>query len=534
MDRRDDSARQRQKAPSSRGKNGHAVRAAAAYAAGASVSAASALVAWFVFGRAQLADAAMVFLLGVTVVSMRFGYGPSLVAAVLSAVSFEFLFLPPYFSFAIAGAGHAVTFAVMFFVAFVVSHLTKRIRDQADAARERERRTASLYALSREIGLAHSREALVESAARHVGEVFGSDVAILLPDASGVLQPTLATPEVREACASEMGTAERAWRGGRLVGASADTFGSERALCVPLTGSRGCVGVLSLFSKEKARLQNKDERDLLGTFAGLVGSALERTELADEARLAALRIETEQLRNALLSSVSHDLTTPLGIITGAASTLLDDNGPADERSRRRLLETAHEEALRLHRLVRNLLDMTRLEAGALAVRREPQSVEEVVGAALARLEDRLHGRDVQTNIPEDLPVFQFDPVLLEQVLINLVDNAIKYTPQGSPIELSARVCDAFVEIEVADRGPGVRAHDSSRIFDKFCRLHEREGGGVGLGLTICRGIVHAHGGRIWVDERLGGGSSFRFTLPLEATFNQSLVAHEATPEPEAR
>jgi two-component system sensor histidine kinase KdpD len=293
---------------------------------------------------------------------------------------------------------------------------------------------------------------------------------------------------------------------------------------VPLKGSRGRVGMLGLAAHERVAALSASDQAMLDAFAGLVGSALERTTLAEEARRARLHAETEQLRNALLSSVSHDLRTPLAVVTGATSALLDQ-APVDEANRRLLLTTAHGEALRLNRLVHNLLDMTRLEAGALKVRKELQPLEEVIGAALNRVDDRLRDREIGTTIPEDLPLVPFDPILIEQVLINVLENATKHTPPGTSIDVAARARDGEIEVEVADRGPGIGAADAERIFDKFCRLRETEGGGVGLGLTICRGIVQAHGGRIWVEERPGGGASFRFTLPVEAAeFSGSVEA----------
>jgi two-component system sensor histidine kinase KdpD len=485
-----------------------------AYAAGALVAVLCSLFSWFVLGLSQLADVAMVFLLGVTIVSMRFGYGASLVASVLSAASFEFFFIPPSFSFAVANLRYMGTFAVMVFVAFVVSHLAKRVRDQADAARDRERRTASLYTMSRDVGLAPSREALVDSAARHLRDVFTAKVALFLFEGPGRLVPALADAEARDAWMAEPHFAELAWREERATGLGTGPK-RARSIYVPLKGSRGCAGVLAVLPADHWRLEDPGERALLEAFAGLVGSALERTRLADEARAASLRAETEQLRSALLSSVSHDLRTPLGVVTGATSALLEPDGPMDERSRRRLLETAHDEAQRLARLVRNLLDMTRLEAGALKVRKEPQSLEEVVGAALTRLEDRLAGREVTTDLHDDVQHVPFDPVLVEVVLINLIENALKYSPPGAPLAVAARARDGCAEVEVADRGLGVAPDDVLKIFDKFFRVEDREGGGVGLGLAICRGIVTAHGGRIWVEPRPGGGASFRFTLPLD-------------------
>jgi two-component system sensor histidine kinase KdpD len=448
---------------------------------------------------------------------MRFGYTPSLLAAVLSVVALDFFFIPPYFSFAVSDLRHVVTFGVMLGVAVVISHLTRRIREQADSARGRERRTASLFAISRVLGLAQSREALLAAAAEHVREVFGVRIAVLMPDKNDQLAIVLADDDTFGGEGKDFGVAEWTWLHQRAAGVGTDTLPSSRALVVPLTGSGGRVGVLALFPSPSSRLTDPDERQLLDTFAGLIGSSLERTELAEDARLTRLRMETEQLRNALLSSVSHDLRTPLAVVTGATSALLEAGAPSDEATRRELLETAHGEALRLNRLVGNLLDMTRLEAGALKVKKDVQPVEEVIGAALNRLEDRLSGREVRTHIPLDLPLVAFDSALIDQVLINLIENATKYSPPGSPLDITARVGSGAVEIEVADRGRGIAKKDEERVFDKFYRVREGEGGGVGLGLTICRGIVTAHGGRIWVDERPGGGSSFRFTLPLDAS-----------------
>jgi two-component system sensor histidine kinase KdpD len=501
------------------------------YAAGVSVVLVSAILAWSIFGRQQLTDIVMVFLLGVVLVSMRFGYGPSMLAAILSVLAFDFFFIPPYLSFAVTDFSHIVTFAVMLLVALVISQLTNRIRDQADSARGRERRTASLYAISRELGAATTRGALLQAATRHVQEVFDVKVAALLPgpqpEALEIVQADAGTlaPEDKD-----VGVADWVWNHQRPAGLGTDTLPLARALFVPLMGSRGRVGVLALYPSESSRLDDPDERQLVATIAGLIGSAIERTQLAEEARRASLRIETEQLRNALLSSVSHDLRTPLGVVTGATSALLEEDVPKDEAMRRQLLVTAHEEALRLNRLVSNLLDMTRLEAGALKVQKDLQPLEEIVGSALDRLEDRLKGREVAASIPSDLPIVPFDAILIEQVLINLIENATKYSPAGSPIEVAAIARDGEIEVSVSDRGRGVSRDDVERVFEKFYRAREGEGGGVGLGLTICRGIVSAQGGRIWVDARPGGGSSFRFTLPRDPAVEAA--AHSAATEVE--
>ncbi len=511
------------------------------YGAALAMVAVAGLAASWIFGRSETADVVMVFLLGVVMVSMRFGYGPSLFAAILSVLAFDFFFIPPYLSFAVSDFRHIVTFGVMFLVAVVISQLTNRIRDQADSARGRERRTASLFALSRELGVAASRPALLQAATRHVHEVFEAKVAVLLPGREDQLEVVHDDDGAFTTSSKDVGVADWVWNHQRPAGHGTDTLPMSSALCVPLAGSRGRVGVMALYPSEGSRLDDPDERALLDTIAGLIGSSIERTQLAEEARRASLRIETEQLRNALLSSVSHDLRTPLGVVTGATSALLEEDVPKDENMRRELLMTAHEEALRLNRLVRNLLDMTRLEAGAMKVQRDLGPFEEVVGSALDRMDDRLRGREVRTSIPPDLPLVPFDAILVEQVLINLLENATKYSPPGSPIDIRAVVRPGpgkgdkgAIEVEVADRGPGVGKQDVERVFDKFFRVREGEGGGVGLGLTICRGIVHAHGGRIWVEDREGGGASFRFTLPLDPPAVPASVPSEAALERDAR
>jgi two-component system sensor histidine kinase KdpD len=434
-------------------------------------------------------------------------------------VAFEFFFIPPIFSFAVSDLRHFVTFAVMLLVAVVISHQTKRIRDQADAAGVRERDVASLYAASREIGLAYSRAELLDAAGRHARTIFSSDAVVLVPGPDGKL--TAMGQEATRCTSEDLAAAQRVWDGD----AAARTV--EGFTVAMLRGSRGRAAMLALLPFDTSSRRGTSQEALLDAFAGLVGSALERTTLAEEARRASLLAETEQIRNALLSSVSHDFRTPLSVVMGATGALLD-RPPREEDKRRALLKTAHEEAVRLNRFLRNLLDMTRLEGGALTVRKEWQPLEEVLGAALNRLDDRMSDREVATNLPSDLPLVAFDSLLIEQVLVNLLENAAKHTPPGAAIDVGARVLDDAVEIEVADRGPGVRTEDADRVFNKFYRANEREGGGVGLGLTICRGVVLAHGGRIWVDARPGGGASFRFTLPLSEAVGQDAAGRPET------
>jgi two-component system sensor histidine kinase KdpD len=436
-------------------------------------------------------------------------------AAVASVLSFDFFFIPPYYSFAVSDLQNLGTFLVMFLVAGILSHLTTRIRQQADAARIRERTTASLYSIARELAVARTLDSLLTAAARHVREVFDASVAVLLPTEGAGLGVAYSDVGAMHDDERELGLAEWVWLHQQPAGAGTDTLPSGRAFMTPLKGSRGRVGILALVpGTDRNRLRDPDERRLLETFAGIIGSAIERSQLAEEARKARLRAETEQVRNSLLSSVSHDLRTPLAVITGAAATLLAANAPTDPDERRELLQTIHEEGQRLNRLVRNLLDMTRLDAGAVLVHKEPQPIEEVIGSALNRTSEALRGREVTTHVPPELPLVALDAVLIEQVLVNLLENAAKYTPAGTPIDVSATARAPEVEVDVADRGPGVAPEDRARVFEKFFRAGQSTGG-VGLGLTICAGIVRAHGGRIWVESRPGGGASFRFALPLE-------------------
>jgi two-component system sensor histidine kinase KdpD len=253
---------------------------------------------------------------------------------------------------------------------------------------------------------------------------------------------------------------------------------------------------------------------LLESLVNQVALAIERVRLAKEAQQAHVRVETERMRNAILSSVSHDLRTPLATITGAASSLLTEQGHLDPAARRELAQSIYRETDRLDRILKNLLYMMRIDSGAVLLSKEWHPIDEVVGAALARMEGRLHDHTVNTMFPADLPLVRVDGVLLEQVVINLVENAVKYAPPGSAIDLSASASDREVVVEVADRGPGIPVGEETRIFEKFYRAKPGREGGVGLGLTICRGIVEAHGGRIWAENRSGGGALFRFAIPL--------------------
>jgi two-component system sensor histidine kinase KdpD len=410
-----------------------------------------------------------------------------------------------------------LAFAVMLAVGLVISGLTVRIRTQALAAREREQRTAALYAMSRELASTRGVEALLAIAARHVGEVFRAQVAVLLADGATPLAPRSGLPGGFEVDAKELGVARWVLEHRQPAGLGTGTLPGASALYLPLLASRGPVGVLGVRPADRHGLDTPEQLHQLETLANQTALAIERALLAEETQATQVRMETERLRSSLLSAVSHDLRTPLATITGAVSAILESGARLDPQTRQELLESVREEAEHLNRLVQNLLEMTRLESGALQLRREWHPLEEVIGAALNRLARRLAGRRVTTRVPPDLPLVAIDDVLVEQVLINLLDNALKYTPPGSPIEVIATATDRAVTVEVADRGPGLPPGQEDKVFDKFHRAQPDGGRGAGLGLAICRGIVRAHGGRIWAHNLPGGGVAFLFALPIGET-----------------
>ncbi len=471
---------------------------------------ACAAISFPLFNVLSVTDVAMIFLLGVVFVASRYGRGPSVFASLLSIATFDFLFVPPRFTFAVSDVRYALTFGVMLAAALVASHLTLRIRAQAQTARDRERRTGAVYAMSRELAAARTPADVIAIATRHLVDTFGAEMHILMPDQTGRLEGG----QVDE---KERSVAQWVFDHGQRAGAGTDTLPSASGLYVPLAASTGVIGVLGVRAADPARFEDPTLLELLETFAGQAALALERAQLAEHAKKEEVEVEAERLRTSLLSSLSHDMRTPLGAITGAASSLLEEpgKGAIADPGKRELLQSIVDEANRMNRLIANLLDMIRVESGALKVQKEWQPLEEPVGVALIRLQDRLREHPVQVRLPPDLPLVPMDGVLIEQVFVNLLENAVKYTPPSTPIEISASQIDGRVRVDVADRGPGIPPGEEARIFDKFYRVvGEGPVSGVGLGLTICRGIITAHGGRIWAENRPGGGAVFRFTLPL--------------------
>lgn len=477
------------------------------------------IVAWALTPYLSTIDQAMLYFVGTVIVASRTGAWPSFTSVILSIAAFNFFFVPPRFTFAVNDARYVVTFIVMFIVAFAISKLTNQVRRQAEESNLREQQTAALYEMSRDLLSERNPDQLQSIAAQHIGRAFDGKVHFILIDQNGKLELTWAGIGELDEDAARWALAN-----GQPAGAAILNGPDADSTYVPLIASRGIVGVVGVrWCVRKEKIEPRELR-FLEAFAHQAAIAIERAELAEEAHQAMHKVEAELLRNTLLSSISHDLRTPLTAVSGAVSTLIENEGAIDPQNRRELLQTIQEEATRLNRMIRNVLDLTRIESGAIAVRKEWQPLEEIVGVVLHRLGDRLGSRSIEVRLPQDLPLIPFDALLIEQVLTNLMENVVKYSPDGSLVELSAVDGPELVTVEVADRGPGITPGDEDRIFEKFVR-GQASGGGVGLGLAICRSIITAHGGRIWAENRPGGGAVFRFTLPTEG--------RPPLPEPEA-
>jgi two-component system, OmpR family, sensor histidine kinase KdpD len=489
------------------------------------VAAAAAVVATTAIGLAAFehidrADIAMLYLLAILVASLT-GRGPSIVAASLSVAAFDLCFIPPRFTFAVAQPHHLLTFAVMFGAGLTISTLTGRLRRQEIGARLRERYTAALLAFTRDVRAADDAAETAIAAVHHIEDVLDVAAGVLVPDdKTGALA---AAAGLMPQAAPELGVAHWAFDHREKAGHGTEVMADVPLLAVPLVAGHSAIGVVVVRPRRGGRFLDAEQQHLLDGFVQHAALAIGRSRLAAEARDATLRARTEALRSSLLSVVSHDLRTPLAVITGAATSLRDDGDRLAPTERADLLDTLVEEARRLERVVANLLSMTRVETG-IEPSREWVPVEEVVGAALSRVEQLLGAREVRIEVPSELLV-HVDPVLFAQVLINLLENAVKHG--APPIEITARRRDDGVEIEIVDHGPGIAAGDEDRVFEKFYRASAAPG--VGLGLAVVRGIVSAHGGLI-AAAAARDGARFRITLPVVAPPAPGLeAASEASP-----
>lgn len=470
--------------------------------------------------RFDLANIAMVYLAGVVVAAVWCGRGPSVLAAVAGVAAFDFFFVAPQLTFAVSDVQYLLTFGVMLAVGLLIANLTTRLSGMAGAARERERRTSLLYGMSRELAAAQDHREVATVAVRHVCDTFGGDAAVLVPrrgEGAAALAVAASGGSPDWLDERELGVAKWAFDHGKPAGVGTSALPGSAGRHQPLTSTRGKIGVLAFRPADMEMFAALPQQLLLDTFANQIALALERVSLIEGQQRATVEAEAERLRSALLSSVSHDLRTPLATIAGAATAL--QGGTLDEPARRELTDSIVLEAERLNDLIANLMFATRLEAGAVELRREWASVEEIVGAGLARHRDALRGRSLQVRLPPDLPLVWVDGAILPQVVHNLVDNALRYTAASTPIEVAAWVNGASVIVKVGDEGPGLSDDERSMVFQRFYRGKASRPtgsrGGIGLGLTICEGIVKAHGGRIWAEQNVPRGVAFLFSIPID-------------------
>ena len=474
----------------------------------------------FVPGIFDPTNMIMVYLLCVVATAFLWGFGPSIMASILGVLVFDFLFISPFFTFTVDDTRYILTFIVLLVVGLIISYLMRKIRQQTDIAVLRQRQTAALYALGRDLAISSSLEAYVSAIAQRLRETFGRDAIIYLPAPSnnGALKPHADRPDIK-VNESEMAAAIWSYQHQKVVGRGTDTLPSAAARYLPMVTNRGTIGVLALQVNDSGIELTAEQERLLEAYVDLAAVAIEGIQLGEEVHnaqvLSRVLRDTEKLQTALLNSISHDLRTPLVSVIGTLSSLQEEGIHLDEATRKNLIQTAREEAERLNRLITNLLDVSRLEAGAMKITRQPAEVQNLVGTALEQLGDRTRGWPITIDIPENLPFVSVDFDLIVQALVNILDNALKYSPSGSPVDIEGRQIDQEISLTVSDRGIGIPPQDLDHVFDKFYRVHRPEKiNGTGLGLSISRGIIEAQGGHIEAENRPQGGTVIRLLLPI--------------------
>jgi two-component system sensor histidine kinase KdpD len=476
------------------------------------VLAALTLASWFIVPHSGYLSVGLFFLLAIIVLSLRVGPGPVFVAGVASALTWNFLFIPPLFTFAIARFEDGLMFVTYFVVALISGQLTARVRDQERNERMREDRATALFHLTQALSSARTLDDAVFAALRQADTYFGAKTALLLDDGNGsTLMPHFAGSfTISE---KERGVADWAWRNRKKAGRFTETLPSAEGFHLPLVREDIAVGVLILRMPPESTL-SLAQRDLAESFATQLAQLVEREQLRAAGEREKLLAESDKLHRTLLDGVSHELKTPLSVLSAAVENL----AAADEATRADLADEIRTATRRLNRLVNNLLDQTRLESGALKPRLDWCDGHDLVNAALEGVSETLNGHPFEANIPKDLPLFRADAALMEHVIANLLLNAALHTPTGTEIFLAAGVDRAKSRIyfTVADRGPGLPAAMREKLFQKFQRGDAARAGGLGLGLSIIRGFVTAQGGDVVAGENPGGGAVLTVYLPYKA------------------
>jgi two-component system, OmpR family, sensor histidine kinase KdpD len=459
---------------------------------------------------------AMIYLLVVAISAFNFGLGPAILISLVSVITFDYFFIPPYLSFQVADLEYLLTFAALLTISLLISYLGWRLRRQSRSARRREMETASLFDLSRKLTAVSDMESTIRTILISVKQLVKSNVVVFLPDdkTTGKLRSFTAegAPVVDE---NEAAVAFWVYQHSQSAGHDTDTLPSAQALHMPMTTTRGVVGVMSIWPDATRKL-TMERRKLLESLIGISALAIERVHLVQAAYDIQVKEAVEKLQTALLNSVSHDLHTPLSSIMGVLETLQDNSLKINPDARARMIELAVQEAERLNRLVGNLLDVSRIDSGAMKLFLQQSDIGEVIQAAVEQSSiGRVSKRPVNIDIPDGTPDIFIDFGLVLQCFKNVLDNSDKYSPPGLPVDVKVRLQDQSLKIEIADRGIGIPEDDLEKVFNKFYRVQRPTNvSGSGLGLSICKGIIEAHGGHISAEGRPGGGTTIRISIPL--------------------
>lgn len=469
----------------------------------------------------ELVNVALLYQLPVTMSAFWWGRWPSYFTALCGVAAFDFLFVPPLYTFSVTDIRYLWSFITFLFVAFIFGGRTELLRAEAALARQRQRSTSALYEFSKEIAAVIDLEVIANGLVRQAAETAGRAIAVLMPDNNHKLSVWAHySPNVEESYwnplddPSENAVAIWAFEHGVAAGRTSDTLPSAQYLYIPLKSTDHVVGVMGVQVLTKALMP--EEKRIIDAWAGLAAIAIERGKLAQKARAAAMLTESDRLRTALFNSISHELRTPLSSIVGSVSTLLEASDVYTESARRELLENIQDGASRMVRVVSNLLDTARLESGMMKLKIDWCDMEDIIGAALQHFRESAQKYNLDVKIASDLPLLKADCVLLEQVILNLVDNAMKYSPKESQIVIAAQTDGKAIKVSILDKGLSIPEADLSKVFDKFYRVQRPEQvSGSGLGLSICKGIIEAHGGAIWAERRPEGGTIVTFNVPID-------------------
>ena len=468
----------------------------------------------------------IVFLMGVLTSALWYGLAPAIFASILSALAFNFFFLPPLHTFTLGSAESVVTFVFFIVVAGIASNLTARVRNQAVAARQRARMTEDLYLFSKKLAGTATLDDVLWATAFQIASMLKVRVVLLLPE-DGSIAVKAGYPPEDTLDQADIAAAKWAWENDRPAGRGADTLPGAKRLFLPVRTARGAIGVVGIDDDRQGPMLTPERRRLMDALTDQAALAIERVNLVEDLDNAKLAVEADRLRSALLTSISHDLKTPLASIMGAAGTLKEFPKELDEAAKEDLLATIQDESERLNRFIANLLDMTRLESGAIEPNFDLLELNEIVGTALSRAKKILLSHQVDVDLPKNLPLIRVDPVLFEQVLFNLFDNAGKYSERESRIRVQAFADAGVVTLQILDEGPGIAEEDLERVFGKFTRAHKGDSvrAGTGLGLAICRGFVEAMGGTITAGNRTDrSGAVFTIRMPFGETERKVLSA----------